>query len=122
MYGREEAVKGIVLVHGKSYIRIIDSDFICATLDWWPPQKCVYGKCSCVTLLCSIWMRYQYFGVNFQEELIEKFEEAKGRSAGEVSIADLSGVLKLKKELCTAQALNESHVPDALLERLHKYA
>lgn len=63
---------------------------------------------------------------------------------GEVSIADLSGVLKLKKELCTAQvcllefviyvfsvkyivhliflfvlqSLNESHVPDTLLERL----
>ena len=35
--------------------------------------------------------------------VIEKFEEAEGRSAGEVSIADLSGVLKLKKEICTAQ-------------------
>ncbi|KAL3001617.1 hypothetical protein AAZX31_08G011300 [Glycine max] len=50
--------------------------------------------------------------------VIEKFEEAEGRSAGEVSIADLSGVLKLKKEICTAQSLNESHVPDTLLERL----
>jgi len=35
--------------------------------------------------------------------VIEKFEEAEGRSAGEVSIADLSAVLKLKKDLCTAQ-------------------
>jgi hypothetical protein len=24
----------------------IDDDFICATLDWWPPQKCDYGTCS----------------------------------------------------------------------------
>ncbi|CAH2050621.1 unnamed protein product, partial [Thlaspi arvense] len=23
-----------------------DSDFICATLDWWPPDKCDYGTCS----------------------------------------------------------------------------
>ncbi|GMP60251.1 hypothetical protein CsSME_00023191 [Camellia sinensis var. sinensis] len=23
-----------------------DSDFICTTLDWWPPEKCDYGTCS----------------------------------------------------------------------------
>ncbi|CAI8619356.1 unnamed protein product [Vicia faba] len=54
----------------------------------------------------------------FAMRVIEKFEEAEGRSAGDVSEADLSNVLKLKKELCTAQSLNESHVPDTLLERL----
>ncbi|CAJ1937505.1 unnamed protein product [Sphenostylis stenocarpa] len=54
----------------------------------------------------------------FAMRVIEKFEEAEGRSAGEVSIADLSAVLKLKKDLCIAQSLSESHVPDALLERL----
>ncbi|XP_027332714.1 heparanase-like protein 3 [Abrus precatorius] len=47
VYGRGgAAVKGIVLVHGKSSIGKIDDDFVCATLDWWPPQKCDYGKCS----------------------------------------------------------------------------
>ncbi|RVW52595.1 SUMO-activating enzyme subunit 1A [Vitis vinifera] len=50
--------------------------------------------------------------------VIERFEEAEGRNPGEISIADLPGVLKLKKELCEAQSFNESHVPDALLERL----
>ncbi|KAH1135450.1 hypothetical protein AAZX31_05G190300 [Glycine max] len=50
--------------------------------------------------------------------VIEKFEEAEGRSTGEVSIADFSGLLKLKKEICTAQSLNESQVPDSLLKRL----
>jgi ubiquitin-like 1-activating enzyme E1 A len=80
----------------------------------------------------------------FHVTVIEKFEEAEGRSAGDVSDADLSNVLKLKEELCTAQvcllelviyvfkvnyiinpillftlqSLNESHVPDTLLERL----
>ncbi|MED6216639.1 SUMO-activating enzyme subunit 1A [Stylosanthes scabra] len=54
----------------------------------------------------------------FAMRVIEKFEEAEGRSAGEVSVADLPGVLKLKRELCAAQSLNESHVPDTLLERL----
>ncbi|KAK4264532.1 hypothetical protein QN277_025694 [Acacia crassicarpa] len=54
----------------------------------------------------------------FAMRVIEKFEEAEGRSPGEVSVADLPGVLKLKEELCSAQSVNESHVPDSLLERL----
>lgn len=41
-----EVEKGIILVHGKCAIGSIDDDFVCATLDWWPPQKCDYGKCS----------------------------------------------------------------------------
>ncbi|CAL0325281.1 unnamed protein product [Lupinus luteus] len=54
----------------------------------------------------------------FAMRVIEKYEEAEGRRVGEVSIADLPGVLKLKRELCSAQSLSESHVPDTLLERL----
>jgi hypothetical protein len=34
--------------------------------------------------------------------VIERFEEAEGHHPGDVSIADLPGVLKLKKELCEA--------------------
>ncbi|XLT04857.1 hypothetical protein HN51_043606, partial [Arachis hypogaea] len=49
MHGREssghEAVKGI-MIHGKSHIGKTDDDFVCATLDWWRPQKCDYGTCS----------------------------------------------------------------------------
>ncbi|XP_015882170.3 SUMO-activating enzyme subunit 1B-1 isoform X1 [Ziziphus jujuba] len=54
----------------------------------------------------------------FALRVIERFEEAEGRNPGEVSIADLPSVLKLKKELCDEHSLNESHIPDALLERL----
>ncbi|XP_065872989.1 SUMO-activating enzyme subunit 1B-1-like isoform X1 [Euphorbia lathyris] len=50
--------------------------------------------------------------------VIEKFEEAEGRNPGEIFIEDLPAVLNLKKELCEAQSLNESHIPNALLERL----
>jgi len=47
VYGSGGAVeKGVVVVHGKTAIGRIDDDFVCATLDWWPPQKCDYGKCS----------------------------------------------------------------------------
>ncbi|KAF2311519.1 hypothetical protein GH714_024522 [Hevea brasiliensis] len=51
--------------------------------------------------------------VQYMEELpilsspfavIERFEEAEGRNPGEISIEDLPAVLKLKKEICEAQA------------------
>ncbi|CAH9084001.1 unnamed protein product [Cuscuta epithymum] len=37
---------GTVHIDGKRAIGATDSDFICATLDWWPPDKCDYGTCS----------------------------------------------------------------------------
>ncbi|KAE8690962.1 Heparanase-like protein 3 [Hibiscus syriacus] len=40
------AVEGTVFIEGKAAIGRIDDDFICATLDWWPPEKCDYGTCS----------------------------------------------------------------------------
>ncbi|XP_034926042.1 SUMO-activating enzyme subunit 1A [Populus alba] len=54
----------------------------------------------------------------FAMRVIERFEEDEGRKPGEICIEDLPAVLKLKKELCEAQSLNESHIPNALLERL----
>ncbi|CAI8610418.1 unnamed protein product [Vicia faba] len=38
--------KGVVVIHGKAFIGRIDNDFVCATIDWWPPEKCDWGKCS----------------------------------------------------------------------------
>ncbi|XP_024967541.1 heparanase-like protein 3 isoform X1 [Cynara cardunculus var. scolymus] len=37
---------GAVSIDGESGIAEIDTDFICATMDWWPPEKCDYGTCS----------------------------------------------------------------------------
>ncbi|KAL9442208.1 hypothetical protein AB3S75_020674 [Citrus x aurantiifolia] len=39
-------VGGNVFIDGKSVIGRTDDDFVCATLDWWPPEKCDYGTCS----------------------------------------------------------------------------
>ncbi|KAA8522950.1 hypothetical protein F0562_009373 [Nyssa sinensis] len=39
-------VEGTVFIDGGSAIGKIDNDFVCATLDWWPPEKCDYGTCS----------------------------------------------------------------------------
>lgn len=37
---------GTVFVNGTAPIGRVDDDFVCATIDWWPPQKCDYGTCS----------------------------------------------------------------------------
>lgn len=42
----DATVGGKVFVDGRSPIAKTDKDFICATLDWWPPEKCDYGTCS----------------------------------------------------------------------------
>ncbi|KAK7267169.1 hypothetical protein RIF29_19833 [Crotalaria pallida] len=59
--------KGFVFIHGKSFIGKIDDDFVCATLDWWPPQKCDYGRCSwgLASLLNLVYFRAKViFGLN----------------------------------------------------------
>ncbi|CAI0415199.1 unnamed protein product [Linum tenue] len=40
------AVEGTVVINGSSRIGRTNPNFICATLDWWPPEKCDYGTCS----------------------------------------------------------------------------
>ncbi|KAG5617866.1 hypothetical protein H5410_017690 [Solanum commersonii] len=50
--------------------------------------------------------------------VIERFEELEGRNPGETSVDDLPNIQKLRKELCEAHCLNESHIPDSLLRRL----
>ncbi|KAF7094054.1 hypothetical protein CFC21_096410 [Triticum aestivum] len=40
------AEAGAVSVDGRRAIASTGEDFVCATLDWWPPDKCDYGTCS----------------------------------------------------------------------------
>ncbi|KMZ73625.1 Sumo activating enzyme 1b [Zostera marina] len=54
----------------------------------------------------------------FAMRVIEKFEHSNGRKYGETGVSDLSDILNLRKELCASQALNESHIPVKLLERV----
>ncbi|KAK9697945.1 hypothetical protein RND81_08G071600 [Saponaria officinalis] len=42
----KEIVEGVVYIDSKVGIAQIDENFICATLDWWPPEKCDYGTCA----------------------------------------------------------------------------
>ncbi|KQK19345.1 heparanase-like protein 3 [Brachypodium distachyon] len=41
-----EGTAGVVSVDARRAIASTDEDFVCATLDWWPPEKCDYGTCS----------------------------------------------------------------------------
>ncbi|KAK0571158.1 hypothetical protein LWI29_011910 [Acer saccharum] len=45
-YEYQEESESSVFIDGKTVIGRIDDDFICTTLDWWPPEKCDYGTCS----------------------------------------------------------------------------
>ncbi|KAG5225243.1 heparanase protein [Salix suchowensis] len=44
--GPGNIVEGTVFINGTAPIGTTDSDFICVTLDWWPPDKCDFGTCS----------------------------------------------------------------------------
>ncbi|OAY69382.1 Heparanase-like protein 3 [Ananas comosus] len=40
------AAAAAIAVDGTKAVATTDGDFVCATLDWWPPEKCDYGTCS----------------------------------------------------------------------------
>ncbi|KAL3497330.1 hypothetical protein ACH5RR_040062 [Cinchona calisaya] len=42
----QNITRSILYINGSASIATTDENFICATLDWWPPEKCDYGTCS----------------------------------------------------------------------------
>jgi heparanase 1 len=34
-----------VIVRGSETIASTSEEFVCATIDWWPPEKCNYDQC-----------------------------------------------------------------------------
>ncbi|KAG0470300.1 hypothetical protein HPP92_016463 [Vanilla planifolia] len=44
--GTAKLTQGRLVVHGNAAIASTDENFICATIDWWPSEKCDYGSCS----------------------------------------------------------------------------
>lgn len=41
----QEFIRASILVNGNQEKAETDDNFICATLDWWPHDKCDYGHC-----------------------------------------------------------------------------
>lgn len=42
---QEDVVHANIVVVGAPTIGEVDSNFICATIDWWPHDKCNYNQC-----------------------------------------------------------------------------
>lgn len=42
----QNITQGSLFIDGSASVGTTDENFICATLDWWPPEKCDYGSCS----------------------------------------------------------------------------
>jgi heparanase 1 len=36
----------VATVDARRAVAATGEDFVCATLDWWPPDKCDYGTCA----------------------------------------------------------------------------
>lgn len=54
-----------VIVNATAPIAYIDDDFVCATVDWWPPDKCDYGTCSWARASLLNLVRFSSFSINF---------------------------------------------------------
>lgn len=44
--GATAAAPAVAAVDGRRAVAATGEDFVCATLDWWPPDKCDYGTCA----------------------------------------------------------------------------
>lgn len=65
------SIEGLVRINGIEPIGKIDDDFVCATLDWWPPEKCDYGTCSWGSASLLNLVSYSYpFAVNDLKTLL----------------------------------------------------
>ncbi|GJN08677.1 hypothetical protein PR202_ga26626 [Eleusine coracana subsp. coracana] len=42
----EQPEEATVIVKGSTRIAETDDNYVCATMDWWPPEKCNYNQCS----------------------------------------------------------------------------
>ncbi|KAH7433427.1 hypothetical protein KP509_07G069000 [Ceratopteris richardii] len=63
--GGDDAERVLVLVDDSGVAAQVDAEgFICATLDWWPPNKCDYGTCS--------WGHASILNLNLSSPVLQK--------------------------------------------------
>ncbi|KAL1364098.1 hypothetical protein HN51_012263 [Arachis hypogaea] len=103
--GGDSHLKGIVAINAKSVIGTIDDDFVCATLDWWPPQKCDYGRCS--------WGLASLLNLDLNNQLllnaVKEFSPLKLRLGGSLQDKVIYGTEDYNKP-CTPFVKNESEM------------
>ncbi|GLT29619.1 hypothetical protein SLA2020_044730 [Shorea laevis] len=97
--------EGTVFIDGKASVGEIDDDFICATLDWWPPEKCDYGKCS--------WDHASLLNLNLNDDLflnaVKAFSPLKIRLGGTLQDKVIYGT-EDNKEPCIPFVRNSSEL------------
>lgn len=99
----EEGTVQVTVSVGKSAIAEIDDDFVCATLDWWPPEKCDYGVCS--------WHRASLLNLDLSNKIllnaVKAFSPLKIRLGGTLQDKVLYNTPDLKQP-CTSFVKNSS--------------
>ncbi|KAG6527660.1 hypothetical protein ZIOFF_009786 [Zingiber officinale] len=94
-----------VVIDGTAPIAVTDEDFICATLDWWPPEKCDYGTCS--------WGMASMLNLNLSSPIllnvIKAFSPLKLRLGGSLQDKVIYETLD-SKQPCTPFAYNASEM------------
>ncbi|GLJ53793.1 hypothetical protein SUGI_1148050 [Cryptomeria japonica] len=82
-----------ISINGDAAIAETDSDFICANLDWWPPDKCDYGTCS--------WGNASLLNLDLESSLLENavkaFDALKIRLGGSLEDRVIYDVGDLKQ-------------------------
>ncbi|KAM0951407.1 putative glycosidase [Dioscorea sansibarensis] len=59
-----------IIVRGSATISETDDNFVCATLDWWPPEKCNYNQCP--------WGQASILNLNLNHPILSKAIQAFG--------------------------------------------
>ncbi|XP_074587681.1 heparanase-like protein 3 [Curcuma longa] len=95
-----------VVIDTASPIAVTDEDFICATLDWWPPEKCDYGTCS--------WGLASMLNLNLSSPIllnaVKAFSPLKLRLGGSLQDKVIYETLDPKQQPCTPFAFNASEM------------
>jgi hypothetical protein len=58
----------VAAVDGRRAVAETGEDFVCATLDWWPPDKCDYGNCA--------WGRASLLNLVGHDNLMKEFSRS----------------------------------------------
>ncbi|WOK99658.1 heparanase-like protein 1 [Canna indica] len=90
----EESPDVTIIVKGSDLVAEIDDTFLCATLDWWPPEKCNYNQCP--------WGQASVLNLNLSHPVLAKsiqaFNHLRIRIGGSLQDQVVYGVPSLEDQ------------------------
>ncbi|KAL7093415.1 hypothetical protein ACP275_11G040000 [Erythranthe tilingii] len=100
------SVEGTVVIDGETPIAETDENFVCATLDWWPSEKCDYKVCS--------WGNASLFNLDLKNVVflnaVKAFSPLKIRLGGTLQDKVIYQTEDNKQQPCTPFAQNSSRL------------